>query len=852
MTSLAAAVHSLNQSIQRGRSEALEQLRRIGTILVSGGPDSPGQLTRTLDPQTTALLAHFITSQLPSQTRKHINYLTHSLECPWTISAAELYALFGKAVSSERFLRGLREVSQQCDDFPRAFMSLRAHQQQRMQGVPKRGTSGTAEWQPADTQAVAAEFAQTGTSTASSTALLPSAMDVDEATCQIPSTITGRPSVTARKQHEDTGNCATFVASLRANASGGEVTRTVGASKEEDEATEQSVELGRGDASAKADRSSPNSVDDRIPAYSDDDGDSAQWQPVETGATFHDTNSEVADMRTTIETFLQHRNPHGRNVLVSIDGEKEIDPCKAVATAVDIKPNSRNTEDRVDQGEVTLPVSRKRSRTRCSPERSPKRRLIENGFSTPPQSLVGTVTPTHRATSPKLHDDAPHIDMSANEATSIEEVSDTESKRGPSPGRQPYDRFRAEPLDAPISRVCQEPGDVNTAINPEPLCFRTGRPVPSHEDRLKVLQTLQPDAWLSTSSMHLLLDALNPDPDHVHVVDCGVAGSGKVRSRYQPLRNDLRRIILPMCLNENHWTLGMLDLETKCAFVFDPMNRQAALTSTSNNLRAFASCITAVEALQWKTFQMLPAQADMTNCGIYTIVCAMHWLHKEHCLRQPDANVWRRALSHAVSASLTPEDELQPPISMSVPPFEGAPISYNDTAVNTLNRSLVDLKTQLVDLEERSERFAKLRTAVQQVERIAEMALEVQARRIPHPLLSHAASTYEAAISLPEKDPLRPEGITWQYFRRLNATSTMEKNGLSFLRALMAQVKFDATFYDRELQAMDARRTDTLDDLRKVNISIADLLHTATFAPDKIQASVTDASVGQYIAAVCS
>lgn len=215
--------------------------------------------------------------------------------------------------------------------------------------------------------------------------------------------------------------------------------------------------------------------------------------------------------------------------------------------------------------------------------------------------------------------------------------------------------------NAIVSEIAAE--GLSVPINPQPLetqplpCLSqintpenaTGEITLPSTDLQGALSSLQPQCWLSSTAIELILSLCPSKSFRVFDPLAYDIGQPKTRS-FKPTPNNVQYALLPLYHRE-HWTLALFDLENHAITYYDSLPREN-VTAYRDALLKFANNFK-TETFQW-TFQYgnqakqenfqygnQAKQENFYDCGIFVLITSLHIFAGSICPPLYDCSLWR-------------------------------------------------------------------------------------------------------------------------------------------------------------------------------------------------------------------
>lgn len=117
---------------------------------------------------------------------------------------------------------------------------------------------------------------------------------------------------------------------------------------------------------------------------------------------------------------------------------------------------------------------------------------------------------------------------------------------------------------------------------------------------------------------------------YIDTTSCQILFSDNVHVKFKPYvkpLDDIKFIIIPLFVNNNHWTLVILDLETQSIYHLDPGHSGVTESFVFQKIKKFFTTRDRIHKTdklnirKWKMIQLhgYPKQNDSINCGIYVL-----------------------------------------------------------------------------------------------------------------------------------------------------------------------------------------------------------------------------------------
>ena len=162
------------------------------------------------------------------------------------------------------------------------------------------------------------------------------------------------------------------------------------------------------------------------------------------------------------------------------------------------------------------------------------------------------------------------------------------------------------------------------------------------ENRQAGLQTLQPGEQLSSTTINDVLSCMRP-------ADCYIfdplffngASAHKFSNRFQ-IEDTITKILVPIHdLQRKHWYLAVVTMTDSTIKIFDSATCSEQSLSHSTRLQALASRIRPQQQVWDVQLAVCPQQPNTYDCGIYTIVNALHLMAQIPPPATYDCAMWR-------------------------------------------------------------------------------------------------------------------------------------------------------------------------------------------------------------------
>jgi len=255
-------------------------------------------------------------------------------------------------------------------------------------------------------------------------------------------------------------------------------------------------------------------------------------------------------------------------------------------------------------------------------------------------------------------------DAAANAAPSVSETDAAPSEHGECFQMQIPIEIRS-PAREPVPALPQ----VGQAL-PRSLSTREDSQ-PAQEDDENVLlkralRTLQDGTgFIPAEAIFQILNTFNPDVNRWFVVDPSTASSRFQNLPTSPrgLARTHRHMVFPVIINDNHFTIGIVNRQTQKIEVYDPYGIDTYCTETFRVMKRLTSAWTRLAVPEgpghnnWFAGIQLDvtvrqAASDNVNCGAYACVCGIFSMLGKPLPAQIDPVFWRHALRIALQADM--------------------------------------------------------------------------------------------------------------------------------------------------------------------------------------------------------
>ena len=247
-----------------------------------------------------------------------------------------------------------------------------------------------------------------------------------------------------------------------------------------------------------------------------------------------------------------------------------------------------------------------------------------------PQESEGAATPSKPTTTP----------LSSSSPLSVERFIGSKTPPGPD--------YTSK--NAVVGETIAE--GLSVSINPQPLETQplprlsqintpenaTGETALPSTDLQGALSSLQPQCWLSSTAIELVLSLCSSNSFRVFDPLTYDIGQPETRS-IRPTPEDVQFALLPLYHRE-HWTLSLFDVKNHTVTYYDSLPGQN-IDAHKDALLRFANDFKP-ETFQW-TFQHndQAKQKNFYDCGVFVLVTSLHILTGSVCPPLYDCCLWR-------------------------------------------------------------------------------------------------------------------------------------------------------------------------------------------------------------------
>ncbi|KAF2160072.1 hypothetical protein M409DRAFT_29517 [Zasmidium cellare ATCC 36951] len=167
--------------------------------------------------------------------------------------------------------------------------------------------------------------------------------------------------------------------------------------------------------------------------------------------------------------------------------------------------------------------------------------------------------------------------------------------------------------------------------------------------------------WMSSTAIFDILDAFNPDPDRIVIVESGFLDVDRPAvatqiSRVRQFTSTHTILIVPLYVPHNHWSVAIFLFDVHTVVLYDPLRKDRVCQKARQVVEHFVDSdfikFRTDDGIQWEIEdnQAGLRQTNTLDCGVYTIIVALATAADRDLPREVCPALWRRAFRECLRA----------------------------------------------------------------------------------------------------------------------------------------------------------------------------------------------------------